>query len=287
MTHRLSTLLATALLAAPAVADDAGYALGFGVSADSGGGLGAVGLVDISFNDRASLFASYAATNADAIPEDIETRDWNLGGRYDFGPIGFEASGGQSGDPDDLDSTDLTLGVFHTSKSWTLSARYLERDIDLVVRPFLRNDAIAVAVPLEAEGWRVAARYRTENRVSLGAALRQYDYDRDLSPLSGAFIVQRLSPTSLTLASALTDSTITLDVEFPMRGSRAFGLSYARDELAGNLGDVDSFGANLLMPAGDRGDLDIGFGLSNSDGVIEDDTTFYISVLYLFYGLFD
>ncbi|MEL6950091.1 MAG: porin [Pseudomonadota bacterium] len=287
MTHRLSILLTTAFLAAPAAADDAGYALGFGVSADNGGGIGVVGIVDVSFNEQASVFASYAATNADAIPEDIETRDWNVGGRYDFGPIGFEASGGQSGDPDDLDSTDLTLGVFHTSEHWSLSARYLERDIDLAVRPFLRNDAIAVEVPLEAEGWRVAARYRTDNRVSLGASLRQYDYNRDLSPLSGAFIVQRLSPTSLTLASALTDSTITVDVEFPMRGSRAFGLSYARDELAGNLGDVDSFGANLLMPAGDRGDLDIGFGLSNSDGVVEDDTTFYVSVLYLFYGLFD
>ncbi|MEO0615120.1 MAG: porin [Pseudomonadota bacterium] len=287
MTHRFSTLLAAALLVAPASADDAGYALGFGASADSGDGIGAVGLVDISFNDQASVFASYAVTNADAIPDDIETRDWSLGGRFDFGPIGFEASGGQSGDPDDFDSTDLMFGVFHTGESWTLSARYLERDIDLVVRPILRDDAIPVEVPLEAEGWRVAARYRTDNRVSLGASLRQYDYDRDLSPLGGAFIVQRLSPTTLTLASALTDSSITVDVEFPLRGSRAFGLSYARDELAGNLGDVDSFGANLLMPAGDRGDLDIGFGLSNSDGVVEDDTTFYVSVLYLFYGLFD
>lgn len=120
MTHRLCTLIVTALLMAPAVADDAGYALGFGVSADNGDGIGVVGLVDVSFNDQASVFASYAATNADAIPEDIETRDWNVGGRYDFGPIGIEASGGQSGDPDDLDSTDLTLGVFHTSESWSL-----------------------------------------------------------------------------------------------------------------------------------------------------------------------
>lgn len=275
------------MVAAGAVADEQGYALGVGVSADSGDGLSATVIGDFAFNDRASVSASYASTQADALPEDITTRDWFVGARYDFGPIGFEASGGQSGDPDDFDSTDLTVGVFHSGEHWSLSARYLERDIDLVVRPFLRNDAITVDVPLQAEGWRLAARYRTGEGVSLAASLREYDYDRDLSPLSGDFIVRRLSPTTLTLSSALTDRTIGLSAEFPIGGSRALGFGYTRDTLAGGLGEVDSLAANLLLPAGSRGDIDIGLGMARGDDVFGDDDTFFLSVLYLFYGVLD
>ena len=278
---------AFALLVAPAVADEQSYALGLGLSADSGDGFAATVIGDFAFNEHASVSASYAATQANALPEDITTRDWFVGARYDFGPVGFEASGGQSGDPDDFDSTDLTIGVFHAGEHWNLSARYLERDIDLVVRPFLRDDALEVEVPLEAQGWRLAARYRTDEDVSLGASLRKYDYDRDLSPLSGDFIVRRLSPTTLTLSSALTDRTIGINAEFPIGGSRALGFGYTRDTLAGGLGEVDSLSTNLLLPAGRRGDLDIGFGLSRGDDLIGDDNTYFLSVLYLFYGIID
>lgn len=283
---RLAAGIALALGAAAAVADEQSYALGVGVSADNGDGFSATVIGDLAFNDRASVSASYASTTADALPEDITTRDWSVGARYDFGPLGLEASGGQSGDPDDFDSADLTVGVFHAGEHWNLSARYLERDIDLVVRPFLRNEAIRAEVPLKAEGWRVAARYRSEAGVSVGASLREYDYDRDLSPLSGNFIVRRLSPTTLTLSSALTDRTVGVDVEFPIGGSRALGLGYTRDTLAGGLGEVDSVSANLLLPIGSRGDLDIGLGLSRGDDLFADDTVF-VSVLYLFYGILD
>lgn len=283
---RIAAGFAVALGAAAAAADEQSYALGLGVSADNGDGFSATTIADFAFNERASVSASYASTTADALPEDITTRDWFVGARYDFGPLGVEASGGQSGDPDDFDSTDLTVGVFHAGEHWNLSARYLERDVDLVVRPFLRNDAIEVEVPLKAEGWRLAARYRSEDGLSVGASLREYDYDRDLSPLSGNVIVRRLSPTTLTLSSALTDRTVGIDAEFPIGGSRALGFGYTRDTLAGGLGEVDSVTANLLLPVGSRGDLDIGVGLSRGDDLFADDTVF-VSVLYLFYGILD
>lgn len=267
--------------------DSASYVLGAGVSADNGDGRSIALLGEFAFNSRASLFASFATTDADATPEDVTTRDWSVGGRYDFGPVGFEFSGGQSGDPDDFDSEDQMLGLFHNGEHWRLSARYLRRDIDLIVRPFLRRDAVAVSVPLEADGWRVAARYRSDSRFSWGASYRRYDYDRNLSPLSGQFIVLRLSPTTLTLASALIDDAASVDVEFPLGNGRALGFNYARDTLAGGLGDVDSVGANLLLPVGQRGDLDIGVGVSRGDGLVGDDSTAFLSLTYLFYDLLD
>ena len=123
--------------------------------------------------------------------------------------------------------------------------------------------------------------------VSVGASLREYDYDRDLSPLSGDFIVRRLSPTTLTLSSALTDRTVGINADFPIGGSRELGFGYTRDTLAGGLGDVDSLAVNLLLPAGRRGDLDLGLGISRGDDVFGDEDTFFVSVLYLFYGVLD
>lgn len=280
-------LIAALSACAAAGADDGGYAIGVGLAFDNADGIGASALIDYSFNDRASVSASYASTRASAAPDDITTRDWSVGARYDFGPLGFDIAGGQSGDPDDFDSNDLSAGIFHSGDHWQLSARYLQRDIDLVLRFALIQDAPEFSVPLEADGYRLSARFRADNGVSVGANTRSYDYDRDLSPLSGRFIVQRLSPTTLTLSSSLLERSDALDVEFPLSDGRAINFQYARDRLAGGLGDVDSVSAGYLTPAGSRGDLDLSVGISRGDGPFDDDDSVFFSVLYLFYGGFD
>ena len=283
-------VLACAILIAAmptALAEDtSGYALGLAVSADDGDGVGVAVLGDYSFNAAASLSASFGTTRASAAPEDLETRDWFVGGRYDFGPVGVFLSGGQSGDPDDFDSDDWSAGLFHDGKTWQVSARYLRRDIDLVLRTSLSRQATEVAVPLEADGWRLAASYRRESGFRIGAVARHFDYDRDLRVLGNRFISPRLSPTTLTLATSLLDRSELVSVEWPLPGSRAFRVEAGRDELVGNLGEVDSYAIGFLTPAGDRSDLDISIGISSGDDVIDEDTV-YLSIAYLFYGGFD
>lgn len=274
-------------LAATANADDsAGYALGLGVSADNADGVAASALVELSLNERASFSAQVATTRASARPEDVRTRDWSLGARYDFGPVGIEVSGGQSGDPDDFDADDLSIGVFHSGDHWNLSGRYLQRDIDLTFRTLFAAEPIEAQIPLEATGYRLSARYRTDDGLSVGANYRRYDYDRDLSPLSGRFISQRLSPTTLTLSSSLLEASYGISAEFPLEQSRAVSVAFTHDELAGNLGKADSVSVGYLTPVGERSDLDISVGVSRGDTGFEDDAVF-VSALYLFYGVFD
>ncbi|MEL6868848.1 MAG: hypothetical protein AAFO81_03520 [Pseudomonadota bacterium] len=273
------------LWCAAALADDRGYALGAGVAVDDGDGVSVSVLADYSFNDAASVFANFASTQAAALPDDITTRDWSVGARYDFGPLGFDISGGQSGDPDDFDAEDLSLGVFHRGARWSGSLRYLQRDIDVVLRTELLRNAVEFVAPLEATGWRGNIAYRTEKRWRWSVTARRFDYDRDLSVLGGRFITRRISPTSLTLASALLDDSISAGLEIPLANSRAINLQLGRDTLAGELGEIRNASVGWLTPLGKRGDLDLSVGVSDGNDALGQ-TTIFFSALYLFYGGF-
>lgn len=273
-------------LCSTALADDgSGYAIGIGVAADDGNGTTASLIGNLLVNDELSLFASYATTGADGDPDNIQTRDWEIGGSYDFGAIGIDVYGGQTGDPDDFDAADLSYGIFHTNERWNLSARYLTRDIDAILRTPGLDNVDAVTVPLEATGWRVAIGYRTNNKFRISASSRWYDYDRDLSVLGNRFVVLRLSPTSLTLATSLLDRSDSVGFEWPLTGQRAIELRASRDQLAGDLGRASTFSAGFITPVGQRGDLDISVGVSRGEAGIEGDTVF-LSLFYLFYGGF-
>lgn len=281
--NRITWLLLSSLLCTVAAADDPGYALGVGVAADNGDGFTGTIIGNLIVNDELLLSANFASTQADAFPEDIQTRDWELSAHYDFGAIGIEAFGGQSGDPDDFDAQDLSAGFFHYGDHWSWSARYLTRDIDLILSTPNVDRLDDISVPLEATGWRASLGYRTESGFRVSANARRFDYDRNLEILGSRVIVQRLSPTSLTLATSLLDQSMSVTVEWPLKDLRAINLSVSRDELAGNLGSADTYSAGFLTPIGQRGDLDIAVGVSQGTDGIEGDTIF-LSIFYMFYG---
>lgn len=281
----LFSLMSLSLCSAALSDDSSGYALGIGVAADDGNGTTASLIGNLLVNDELSVFASYATTRADGDPDNVQTRDWEIGGSYDFGPVGLDVYGGQSGDPDDFDAADLAYGIFHAGEHWNLSARYLTRDIDAVLRTPSLDRVDEVTVPLEATGWRVALSYRTKSKFRFSASSKWYDYDRDLTVLGNRFLVQRLSPTSLTLATSLLDRSDSVGFEWPLTGQRAIELRASRDELAGDLGRASTFSAGFITPVGQRGDLDISVGVSRGEAGIEGDTIF-LSLFYLFYGGF-
>ncbi|MFK8053776.1 MAG: porin [Woeseiaceae bacterium] len=273
-------------ISSAAMADERAFAIGMGISADNSDGFSASAIADVSASDALGFSATLGTTRLSARPEDLSTREWSLGARYDFGPLGFDARVGQSGDPSDFDANDLSVGIFKETEHWRWSLNYLQRDIDLVLRTTLTQIATEIVVPLEADGYRAALRYRTDSDWAWYGSIRRFDYDRDLSPLAGRFIVQRLTPTTLTLASSLLDQSLTVGVEVPLSKQRAINFSLARDELAGGLGDVNSASIGLLLPMGQRGDLDLSIGTSRSDADFSTEDTVFVSVLYLFYGLF-
>lgn len=284
--YRLMICFLVFACAPTAIADDASYALGVGVSADNADGFSATALFDASLNEAASVSVTIGSTRASARPVDLRTREWSIGARYDFGLFGLEARTGQSGDPDDFDATDVMIGVFKRTDKWRLSAQYMQRNIDLILRTLILATPIELTVPLDADGLRLSARYKTDNRWAWYGSYRQFDYDRDLSPLAGRFIVQRLTPTTLTLASSLLDTSVAIGVEMPLKDQRALNFSLARDELAGGLGTVSSASIGLLTPLGKRGDLDINIGASRSNNSFDDGSALFLSVLYLHYGFF-
>ncbi|MEL7311340.1 MAG: hypothetical protein AAFN07_07515 [Pseudomonadota bacterium] len=286
MKTSISYLALISLSATLFAQDDSGYAIGFGAAADNGNGTTFSVLGNYIVNDAVMLSASLATTRADGAPDSVQTRDWEVGGQYDFGPIGVEVYGGQSGDPDDFDSQDLSAGLYHFGDHWRWSVRYLERDIDLILRTPNLDRVDDISVPLAADGWRVGLGYKTEGGFRINASSRWYDYDRDLTLLGTRVIIQRLSPTSLTLATSLLDRSDSLRAEWKVGEQSAFNVSVTRDELAGDLGIADTLSVGFLTPAGATGDLDISVGVSEgSDGL--DGNTVFLSVFYLFYGGFN
>ncbi|MEM8547962.1 MAG: hypothetical protein AAGF46_07345 [Pseudomonadota bacterium] len=267
-------------------ADDSGYILGAGMTVDNGDGYGVTGLFDYIFNDATSVSLAVGAAEAAALPDDVTTRFWSVGFQHDFGGLGVDLRGGQSGDPSDFDSDDLDVGLFHQGEHWRLAAGWLRRDIDLTFRLTPTRMAREFSLPLKADGWRAAVSYRTESRWRWSVRARQFDYDRDPTLLGTGFVTQRLSPTTLTLTGTLLDSSYAASVEIPFKKSRALSLGVARDVLAGDLAEVETLTLGWLTPAGERGDLDMSLGISRADGNA-DETTVFVGILYLFYGGFD
>lgn len=281
MRHSLMMFCFSLVLALPAHSEDAAYALGIGISADNANGRALLALADYSFNENSAISLLVASTRSDGFPENVNTRAWSLGASHNFGALGIEASAGQSGDPDDFDAAEWSFGVFHKSARWRVSLRYDERDIDLVLRRLLVDSISEFTVPLQANGLRASARYRSESGVSVYANARRYDYDRDLTRLNGLEILRRLSPTTLTLSGSLIDSNFATGIEIPI-GERAIDVSYARDKLAGGLGEIDSLSVGFLTPVNQRSDFDVSLGVSRGDA--NTGSTVFISLLYLFYG---
>lgn len=283
-TATIGIVIALLAQAATASAQERLYALGVGISADDGDGLGISASGDIGFTDATSASLSLGVTRAGGDPEDIRSRFWQLGADHDFGPIGAFARIGQAGDPDDFDSDDAELGLYVSPGNWRFTGRYLRRDVDLVLRLINTDPVVTRTVETQADGLGLTAAYTADNRFRASIGLRRYDFDRDLTRLNQFEVLRRLSPTTLTLSGSLLDSSYTAGVEIPF-GQQALSLSVARDRLAAEQRDVDSVSIGWLTPVGDRSDLDVSVGVSDDDAP-GGDTVAYVSVLYLFYGLF-
>ncbi|MEM9172856.1 MAG: hypothetical protein AAGA84_09145 [Pseudomonadota bacterium] len=264
-----------------------GYALGIGVSGDDAGSAALSVFGDYSFTDATSISASYSATNADGDPDDLTTRVWTLGVRHDFGPLGIDLRGGQSGDPDDFDSTDLRIALFRQTDHWTLNAHGSRRDIDLVFQGVNPRLPLTRKASLQGDGLGARIAFRTDSGWRLYAGAEVFDYDRDLDLLANAAIIRRLSPTTLSLSGSLLDQRWSIGIEAPLAKQRALSFDVYRDTQVANLGVVDSAAISWLTPLADRGDLDVSLGISQSDSLGDDQTAVFLSVLFLFYGGFD
>lgn len=282
---RTAILIAALSCAAGASADERLYAVSVGLSADNGDGLGVIASGDVGITERTSASLSLGLARVDGVPQSVRSRFWQVGADHDFGPLGVFARWGQSGDPDDFDSDDGEFGLYASPGNWRFTGRYLRRDVDLVVRLINADPVIDRTVGTTADGYGFSARYTSEKRFRFSLGFKRFDFDRDLTLLNRIAVLDRLSPTTLSLSGSLLDASYTAGVEIPFDDS-ALTLSLARDRLAAEQRDVDSLSVGWLTPAGERSDLEVSLGVSKDDAPGGDSNVVYVSVLYLFYGLF-
>ena len=263
-----SAIIAATTLAISATAHaDRSFVLGGGIGADDTGGLSVDALADVSLTDRTWLTLSAGTTDADTERDSIRTSAVQLGLTHRFGTLGIGIGGGTWGDAGRLESNDLNFDVFWQSDTWRFAIDYERRDIELtlVFRPL---DPVLppqeVTASLDGDGIGANVRYRTKSNTSFSLRARQFDYSRDISRLDSLELVRRISPTTLTLVGALRESQYTAAVDWE-EGSYRFGLEIARDRLIVGELDVTSVTGTVLAPIGRRMDLEVNFGVSNSD----------------------
>ncbi|MEO0996056.1 MAG: hypothetical protein AAFX58_00940 [Pseudomonadota bacterium] len=243
-----------------------GITIAGGAAADAEGSRSLSGLVDMGFGDINALTLIAGAARGDTVTDRIDTRSAALTWTQTYDAGGWYVSGGLWGDADRLESADYTLGVFASPGGWRFGLDYERREIDLTfsIAPLIGgNPPRQVTVGASASGYGASVRYEWPSRTRVRLSGRRFDYDRNLNQLARLDAVRRISPTTLTLAGALRDFTVTASAEFEA-GLSVFGIDVTRDRLAIGAIDVTGVTGRWLTPVGRRTDLELSVGYSDS-----------------------
>ncbi len=274
-------MLLAGVAALPCRAD--GITIAGGAAADAEGSLSLSGLVDIGLGNVNALTLIAGTARGDTVTDRIDTRSASLTWTQTYGAGGWYVSGGLWGDADRLESTDYTLGAFASPGGWRFGVDYERREIDLtfsVAALIDGNPPRLVTAGASASGYGGSVRYQWPSRTRVRLSGRRFDYDRNLNQLARLDSVRRISPTTLTLAGALRDFTVTASAEFEA-GLSVIGIDVTRDRLAIGAIDVTGVAGRWLTPVGRRADLELSLGYSDS----EDDAGAASFGLLLFYYL--
>ena len=275
---RWSKALALILLAGPVWALD-GYILGGGVEADSADGLAAAVFADVGLTEKTFLSATLGKSSVE-LPRgvDLETSYGDIGLDYWFDPIGIRSEVAYWGDNDFLDSIDWRGGVYWRNDRIMLSG-------DLEYRDFEFNVSGTDAVPgrdvrFHAKGVGLSARFQLSDALSLNVMGIDYRYNVNLNRGGNRDIRDFISASRLSLINSLISyragAGLGLDI-----GEQRWDLDYRtwKGEVDGSI--THSATLSLITPIGQRGDIQFGLGVDDSDtyGSI----TFF-TVQFFFYG---
>lgn len=266
------------ILASPVWAVE-GYVIGGGIEGDSADGLTGGLFADVGLTDKTRIFGSIGKSTV-PLPFglDLDTSYGDLGLDYWFDPVGIRAEVAYWGDSDIFDSIDGRAALYWRNDKVSLTGRLEYREFEFDI---FRADLLAGRdIRFHANGAGLSASYRVNDTVSVNFSGINYDYNVDLRRAGNRDIVDFLSVSRLSLINSLIDYRAGIGIGFD-KGLKRWDVDYKtwRGAVDGSI--THSATLNLLTPLGDRGDIQFGVGVDDSDtyGSI----TFF-SVSVYFYG---
>ncbi len=266
------------LLASNALAAE-GYIVGFGLEGDSADGLGAALIGDLAVGQNTWLTGAVARSVVD-VPDRRSVDSWygDLEIDHLFDPVGVSLGVSYWGDSDTLDSRDWRGSVYWRGDKFLLAGEYEYRDFrfELPATDFFPGREFR----FDASGIGLTARIDLTENVSLGLQGKDYDYGANLRLDRNRGLLQLLAFSRLSLINSLVDYRVGASLGVDT------GKRYWRFEAATWKGEADggttrSATLRLTTPMGDRGDIEFGLGVDNSD--LYGSVTF-LSVFLYFYG---
>ncbi|RZV37008.1 MAG: hypothetical protein EX272_06505 [Chromatiales bacterium] len=270
--------IACLLLAGNALAAE-GYIVGFGLEGDSADGLGAALIGDVAVGSKTWLTGAVARSAVD-FPDRPSVDSWygDLEIDHLFDPVGVSLGVSYWGNSDTLDSRDWRGSVYWRGDRLMLAGEYEYRDFrfDLPATDFFPGRVFR----FDANGIGVTARIDLTEKVSLGLQGKDYDYGANLRLDRNRGLLQLLAFSRLSLINSLVDYRVgaSLGVDTGKRYWR-FETAMWKGEADG--GTTRSATLRLTTPMGDRGDIEFGLGVDNSD--LYGSVTI-LSVFLYFYG---
>jgi hypothetical protein len=266
------------LLAGPAWALD-GYILGGGVEADSADGVAAAVFADIGLTEKTRLSATFGKSSVE-LPRglDLDTSYGDIGLDHWFDPIGVRSEVAYWGDNDFLDSIDWRGALYWRNETITVSANLEYRDFDFNI--FQGDVRPGRNVRFHAKGAGLSARFQLNDALSLNVLGIDYRYNVNLRLGGNRDIMDFLSVSRLSLINSLISYRVGAGLGLDI-GERRWDLDYRtwKAEVDGSI--THSATVNFTTPIGQRGDIQFGLGVDDSDtyGSI----TFF-TVQFFYYG---
>ena len=261
---RLVVVLALVFAPALTLADGRPWAIGLGAQLDAEGSSSTVASFDIAAAESTWLRASGSLGDSPSSRGDIQTRTLSAGIDQSFGIVGFTLDLQRWGDPDLIESDDVKASVYWRSEAVTVAVLAERREFDVTFSVTgIGGDVFSRTVGFSGDGWGLRFSAKPDENWRLFVSGRKYDYSANLAALPRIQLVDFLFSSTLTLANSLVDFEMTAGVERSF-GDRSLSLNYARDRSAVDRTFLNSLDVGLLLPVGNRVDLELSFGVSDS-----------------------
>lgn len=255
------------------------FILGGGVEADSADGLAAAVFADLGLTEK-TRFSTTIGKSSVELPRgvDLNTAYGDIGLDHWFDPIGIRSEVAYWGDNDILDSLDWRGAIYWRNDTVSVSTNLEYRDFEF---DFFRGDVLPGRnIRFHAKGAGLSARVQLNDSLSLNVMGIDYRYNVDLHIGANRDILDFMSVSRLSLINSLIS----------YRAGAGFGLDIAEQRWDLDYrtwkGEVDgsithSVTLHFMTPVGQRGDIQFGLGVDDSDTY--GSVTFF-NVQYFYYG---
>lgn len=273
---RCTGLAILILLSGPVLAD--GYVIGVGAEGDSADGRAYSAFGDFSIAKNTWLSLSAITAETPGILRDNETMLGRASLDYFFDPVGVRLGGGYWGDPDILDSRDVTATFYVRGNGGSLALDYEKRRFEFDLQSDLLRGRTA---KFSADGWGLSTRLALGERVNVFLGGMVYDYSRDLRVQPDIDVLAFVSNSRLSMINNLIDDRFSGGIEVKF-GLRSLDLTAGQWQTAVDGSRIDSYSIGFLTPISDRFDAEFRLSLDESESYGR--TTAFSFHLYYFGG---